>query len=216
MRLYDSEMPRFGLIGCPISHSGSPALFASFCGGRFAYDLIETGSFQEAWNIFRTGYTAVNVTAPFKEAAAARADIHGPEVEATGAANILINTPRGVVARNSDYLGLVDLISSLEGIRTVAVIGLGGAGKAAVAAARALGLETAGYHHDGIAGGLGADLVIYTLPCFVDGADRLECRYLLEANYKNPCLKGHPGYISGLEWLNAQARRGFPIMLEAD
>ena len=46
----------------------------------------------------------------------------------------------------------------------------------------------------------------------MEGSDRLECRNLLEANYKDPCLGGHPGYIPGTEWLLQQALLGYALM----
>lgn len=64
---------RLGLIGCPISHSKSPALFLEHYASRpdilehWSYDLIERDTFDEAWAAFLQDYIAVNVTAPFKE-----------------------------------------------------------------------------------------------------------------------------------------------------
>ena len=159
---------RYGLIGYPIAHSGSPALFRQAYGGKWPYDLIENPSFEEAWQAFLDGYDAINVTAPFKEKAAARADIQSPEVQAIGAANIAVKTRCGIKAFNSDYLGVrmllqewmegsrrasavdgsgagqgvgngVDVVS--EPVPSVAVVGYGGAGKAAAAAAKDMGLE---------------------------------------------------------------------------
>ena len=45
---------RFGLIGYPIAHSLSPALFKAGYHGRFPYELIETADFEEASSVFRT------------------------------------------------------------------------------------------------------------------------------------------------------------------
>ena len=47
---------------------------------------------------------------------------------------------------------------------------------------------------------------------FVEGADRLDCAHLLEANYRDPCLTAHPGYISGADWLRRQAALGYALM----
>lgn len=210
-------MDRFGVIGWPAAHSQSPRLFAEACGGKYPYDIIETPSFEEAWKTFAEGpYRAVNVTMPFKKEAAARADVKGQEVERIGAANILIKTPDGIVARNSDYLGLVGMLKPLvPEVRNCAVIGLGGAGLAAAAAAQDCGIPTKLFHHDEIAGGVSADLVIFTLPRNVEGTGLLKCRYLLEANYRDPFMQNGPWtYISGEQWLECQARCGFAIMLE--
>ena len=204
-------MDRFGLIGFPISHSQSPAMFARAYGGRFAYDLIETPDFEEAMRLLANCYKAVNVTAPFKIAAAKAADHASPEVGRTGAANILVNTPDGIWAYNSDYLAVRKIILDADP-SDIAVVGFGGAGKAALAAAQDCGIETRLYRHDGIADGISADLVIYTLPSAVPGIEKIGCRALLEANYKDPCLTGRPGYIPGTRWHMEQALAGFPLM----
>ena len=97
---------RFGLIGHPIAHSLSPALFKAGYDGRYPYELIETADFEEAYERFLEKYDGINVTAPFKELAFAKADILSPECEIIGATNLLVKTSEGVKAYNSDYLGV--------------------------------------------------------------------------------------------------------------
>lgn len=218
-------MSRFGLIGHPLSHSQSPSLFAEAYGEAHTYELIDTTDFNQAWNIFLSDFKAVNVTMPFKEEAAARADFRSPEVQRTGAANILVKTERGIEAHNSDYLALVRILNGFKeelGLDSpsLAVIGMGGAGKSAFAAAEDCGFKVVSYHHDEIAEGVRADVIVYTLPKFVEGASRLHCRILLEANYRDPALSCRPNsetensykYVSGLVWLREQAKTGFEIM----
>ncbi len=204
-------MDKFGLIGCPIAHSLSPRLFEAAFHGKYAYELIETPDFEEAWAAFLKGYRAVNVTAPFKCDAFGRADWKSPECGRVGATNLCLNTEDGVKAWNSDYMGVRALLESLAA-DTVAVIGFGGAGKAALAAAEDLGFRTALYRHDGISRGVKADVIIYTLPSAVGGIDSLDCDVLIEANYRNPCLSSHPGYIPGTAWHLQQAVLGYKIM----
>ena len=204
-------MDKFGLIGHPIAHSLSPALFTAAYGGRYVYDLIETPDFDEAWRRFLAGYRAINVTAPFKGDAFARVDWRSPECERAGATNLVVKTPEGTKAYNSDYRGVKALLAPL-GCRSAAVVGFGGAGKAALAAAEDLGLDTRLYRHAEVAGGVQADVIIYTLPRAVEGIDRLDCSHLLEANYKDPCLAGRPGYIPGSAWLLMQAVTGYALM----
>ena len=204
-------MDRFGLIGHPIAHSLSPALFTAAYGGKYAYDLIETPDFDEAWRRFLAGYRAINVTAPFKGDAFARVDWKSPECGRVGATNLVVKAPDGTKAYNSDYRGVKALLEPL-GCRTAAVVGYGGAGKAALAAAEDLGLDTRLYRHAEVAGGVQADVVIYTLPRAVEGIDRIDCAHLLEANYKDPCLAGRPGYIPGSAWLLMQAVTGYALM----
>ena len=139
-------MKRFGLIGHPIAHSLSPALFKAGFDGRYPYDLIETENFEEAYERFMMDYDGINVTAPFKELAVRKADILSEECRQIGAANILIKTPDGIKAYNSDYLGVRQWLSEVvEGLNigpTILIVGLGGAGKAAAEAARSLGFRT--------------------------------------------------------------------------
>ena len=95
-----------------------------------------------------------------------KADIIDPVCRKIGATNLLVKTPEGVSAYNSDYYGIIlgilsalDLNDMSRGInprptpdecrktigdrlRTALVVGCGGAGKAAAVAAGNLGLET--------------------------------------------------------------------------
>lgn len=144
---------RFGLIGHPIAHSLSPALFKAGYDGRYPYDLIETADFEEAYRRFLEGYDGINVTAPFKELAYGKADILSDECKVIKATNLLVRTPEGVKAFNSDFLGVrlwleetFDQASSdAQPGRitnpTTLVVGLGGAGKAAAVAAASLDLD---------------------------------------------------------------------------
>ena len=65
-------MKKFGLIGHPIAHSQSPALFKAGYGGKYAYDLIEGEDFEASYQNFLDSYDGINVTAPFKEKAFAK------------------------------------------------------------------------------------------------------------------------------------------------
>ena len=146
---------RFGLIGYPISHSLSPALFKAGYDGKYPYELIETADFEEAYSRFLSGYDGINVTAPFKELAYAKADILSDECRLIKATNLLVKTPEGIKAYNSDYLGVRmwlqevaarfshtdSAVLPIGSIRTL-IVGLGGAGKAAAVAAASLGMDT--------------------------------------------------------------------------
>ena len=224
-------MAKYGLIGYPAAGSQSPALFAAAYGGRYPYEIIEEKDFSNAFEKFmREDFRAVNVTAPHKLAAAAAADWRNPEVERIGAANILVKTAEGVKAYNSDYLAVKQLIDCLD-VGTAIIIGLGGAGRAALHACRDSGLKTSALHHDEITGiggdgdcpggsvfrdnPVAADLIVYTLPRAVPGIEIIRCKYLIEANYINPACSNLPGvdhYIGGIMWLKAQAIKGYGLM----
>lgn len=221
-------MDRFGLIGHPVDHSRSPELFREAYGHRWGYDLIDEYSFDRAWERFISGpYRGVNVTAPFKEAAFKRADHRSPDALAAGAANILIKTERGIEAHNSDYLGIRKFIRE-EGITGKAlVVGYGGAGKAAAAAALDCGLDVTICNRDitkapGIRPpgelktlAMGADIIFHCIPCKIPEAEGIRCACLFEANYRMPSMKDEPlisRYIGGETWLRLQAGTGFEIL----
>lgn len=233
---------KFGLIGHPIEHSLSPALFKAGYGGMYPYDLIITENFEEAYKRFLEGYDGINVTAPFKELALRKADIISEECRLVGAANILIKTPQGITAYNSDFRGLVAMFRGLKGDeKTVLIVGAGGAGKAAKAAAEALGYETTVINRTQYNPEIKllsafreefskADIVIYNLPVRIPEIDMLTeadlCpgkeKIILEANYRNPSFDNgsiqrmvsmNPliRYIDGREWLLQQAVTGYEL-----
>ena len=109
---------KFGLIGHPIAHSLSPALFGAGYDGRFPYDLIQGEDFEASYQRLIEEYDGINVTAPFKELAYAKADLPSEECRLIKATNLLIKTPEGVRAYNSDFLGVrLWLIEVLGGNR---------------------------------------------------------------------------------------------------
>ena len=264
---------KFGLIGHPIAHSLSPALFKAGYDSRYPYQLIEGADFEDSYRRFLEGYDGINVTAPFKEPAFAKADILSPECKAIGATNLLVKTPDGIKAYNSDYLGVRMWLSDVaEGLkrtpptpsswapppaaRGVArfsspqphqtavkalIVGLGGAGKAAAAAAESLGMEVIRMNRtvrDADTKPLSdfrecfreADIIIYNIPTAIPelyeltdedfGAGRP--KYILEANYRKPSFDemllqkmrtANPmaEYTSGKIWLLYQAVTGYEI-----
>ena len=203
-------MKRFGLIGHPIAHSLSPALFRAGYDGIYPYDLIETPDFEEAYSRFLAEYDGINVTAPFKELAFAKADLLSDECKAIKAANLLVKTPEGVKAYNSDFLGvrmwIEEMLAGLEEEHPVClVVGLGGAGKAAAEAARSLGMETILMNRtvrdenvrpleDFRSCFREADIIIYNIPTAIVQLNDLtdsdfatgKPKFILEANYKSP------------------------------
>ena len=129
-------MKKFGLIGHPIDHSLSPTLFKAAYGGRYAYDLIEGQEFEKSYETFIAEYDAINVTAPFKELAYAKAHDKSDKCKAVGAANILIKDSESqtIFADNSDITGVSEALRSAgfddKGMRAM-IVGCGGAAMAA-------------------------------------------------------------------------------------
>lgn len=138
-------------MGCPVSHSQSPALFLEYFSGRpdilsrYSYDLIDCSRFQDAYAVFLRDYLAVNVTAPFKEDAYRAADSHDRAAVLCRASNLLVKENQGIRAYNTDFEAVREILrlefQGTEGLNAV-VIGCGGAGKAASAAAYDSGMRT--------------------------------------------------------------------------
>ena len=261
-------MKKFGLIGHPIAHSLSPALFKAAYDGKYAYDLIEGEDFETSYRRFAEEYNAINVTAPFKEPAFSKADILSEECKVTGATNLLVKTPEGIKAYNSDFLGVRMWLSEvaedpkgvlppwpqgegpakregflsdpqlpLKGVK-ILIVGLGGAGKAAAAAAGSLGMEVIRMNRtvrDSTTHPLDefrqyfreADIIIYNIPTAIPelkeltesdfAADRP--KHILEANYKDPSMAeilkpfgSKAVYTGGRTWLLYQAVTGYEIL----
>jgi shikimate 5-dehydrogenase len=140
-------MKKFGLIGHPIAHSLSPALFKAAYNGRFRYDLIEGEEFEASYQRFIDEYDGINVTAPFKEMAFSKADTRSPGCQATGAANILFKEEDGrIEASNSDITGVIGALTANTDLRQTnteaLVVGCGGAAMAAAYALCSLGYST--------------------------------------------------------------------------
>jgi shikimate 5-dehydrogenase len=142
---------KFGLIGHPISHSMSPALFrAAYHDSESTYDLIETSDFNEAMSIFKRDYDAINVTSPFKELAFEKADESDTITKILGVSNLLIkkreqtNGKEKIFAYNTDFWAVSQLLrlNIPPGKKPdVMIFGCGGAGKAAALAALNLHLN---------------------------------------------------------------------------
>lgn len=119
----------FGLLGEHLGHSHSPAIHGEL--GSAPYDLVEVprdrvGAFLES-RCFR----GLNVTIPYKKAAAQACDELSPVAQRLGNANTLVVRPNGsLYGDNTDYHGFLRQISStgvpIEG-RSCLVIGDGGA-----------------------------------------------------------------------------------------
>lgn len=158
-------MAEFALIGNPISHSKSPALFKAAYQNSInkelkesTYTLIQKDNIIDALTCFLSGnYKGINITAPFKE------QLFSPEVlelfkeygftflpdkisSFLRCANILVKDDRQKELRsyNSDYMGvksIIEIVGKQKELKHIAVVGAGGAGKAAAMAVADCGIE---------------------------------------------------------------------------
>ena len=137
---------RAAVIGHPVAHSRSPALFARFAhaaGIALAYEAVDVLPEDLAATLARwreqPEFVGCNVTLPHKERALALADRVEPAARACGAANVLTREDALLVADNTDVAGVESALAlhgvALRGAR-VAILGAGGAARAVAEAGR--------------------------------------------------------------------------------
>jgi shikimate dehydrogenase len=140
---------RAGVIGSPIGHSLSPAIFtAAFAasGLDWSYEAFEVpeGEAEAFVGRLRTELTGLSVTMPHKAAVIPALDHLSDVARDLGAVNCIARDGSALVGHNTDGPGLVDSLVIDEGLelegRRVVLLGAGGAGRAV---ARALGIAGA-------------------------------------------------------------------------
>ncbi|MBA4803625.1 MAG: shikimate dehydrogenase [Brevundimonas sp.] len=144
-----------GVAGRPIGHSLSPAIHRAWiaaAGLDADYRPFEPEDAADFDRLLETGRAGrirgLNVTAPYKEQALARADVAGPAARACGSANLLLFEAGRIHADSTDGAGLLAALAEqapqlrLRGAGAV-VLGAGGAARAAVAALREAGAAVA-------------------------------------------------------------------------
>lgn len=140
----DEERQRAALIGDRVAHSRSPAIhnaLAARYGLSLHYDLRPTppGSLERAVNELRDGHhIGANITTPHKENVCALLDRLDSACERIGAVNTIIVEAEGVLCgANTDIAGITFVLEREPCAQrpfAAAVIGTGGAARAAVEA----------------------------------------------------------------------------------
>lgn len=133
-----------GVIGSPIRHSLSPAIFNAAFGAAgldwayLAFDVPEGAAGLALGGMRALGLEGLSVTMPHKAAVLDGLDDLSPDAQALGAVNCI--TRRGALLHgdNTDGPGFVDALRLDEGIEVegarCAVAGAGGAGRAVIRA----------------------------------------------------------------------------------
>lgn len=147
-------MPRYGLIGYPLTHSFSQRYFTEkFARERITdsrYDLFEMPDIAALPDLLQTpDLRGLNVTIPHKQAVLPYLDRLDASAQKVGAVNVIrLEDDGSRTGFNSDYYGfrqsledwLASLGRSLDGLRAL-VLGTGGASKAVVAALTDMGIS---------------------------------------------------------------------------
>ena len=154
-------MKRFGLIGNPIAHSKSPALFKAAYSGEDSYELIEAENLEASMNKFlNSDFMGINVTSPYKDVVMQYVTCPDRISSLLGSANVLLKGDVDadgrvqILSYNTDYYGVKNTISDIlhkngsllksegnKGVLSVMVVGAGGAGKAAALAMCDMGFK---------------------------------------------------------------------------
>lgn len=135
---------RLAIVGWPVDHSLSPALWEGV-GARRGLTIeygripVAPGDYDAWGSVWSSALDGFNVTAPYKEQAAALCAALGPSAAAIGAVNTVVRLDDDEWAGNStDGYGFVrSLLASGEPLRDrdIVVLGTGGAGRAVARAA---------------------------------------------------------------------------------
>lgn len=133
-----SDIPRFAVIGNPVSHSLSPQIHQAFAEQAqipLQYEAIEIAEddFENGLReLQQQGFKGLNVTVPFKQRAWQLCDRLSPRAEDSGAVNTLIlHSNGGIAGDNTDGVGLTrDLVNNHHALikrRKILLLGAGGA-----------------------------------------------------------------------------------------
>ena len=149
-RLYHKKLKakeiRLAVIGKPIAHSKSPAIFEDLFEQNNidgSYEKLELSQIED-FEKTKEDYSGFNVTAPYKQSIIKYLDSLSKEAESIGAVNTIYKKAEQWIGENTDYLGIIQALKtsatkvSWKQIN-ILVLGAGGASRAAVYAAKSLG-----------------------------------------------------------------------------
>lgn len=141
-------IPCAEVVGDPISHSLSPTIhrfWLQACGvrGRYAYRRVTASELEEFLHDRRgrSDWRGCNLTAPLKEAAVTLADRVEGDAAAIGAANCLFRDDGVFAVTNTDIDGIAEALDDVAVDGRCAIIGAGGAARAAVHVLRQHGAD---------------------------------------------------------------------------
>lgn len=133
---------KLGLIGKPLGHSWSPEIHKFLIGEDYRLQELEENELAEF--LRKRDFDGINVTIPYKEDVIKHLDVVDDAAERIGAVNCIVNREGVLTGYNTDCTGLLKMMrrrlpAGLKG--RAAVLGTGGAAKAAAEACRSMGIE---------------------------------------------------------------------------
>jgi len=129
---------KLAVVGNPIEHSKSPIIFQFlFDTLKFnaSYEKILLNTADEIPNLFEMGYTAINITAPFKQSILPFLDKLSDDANKIGSVNTVVFKERKLLGFNTDYLGVLHALEENGNdlsLKKCLVLGAGGAARAAI------------------------------------------------------------------------------------
>lgn len=134
-------MKKYALIGEKLSHSYSKDIHSFF---GLSYTLEEVKKENLERFVKDSDYSGFNVTIPYKSAVMPFLDFISDEAKAIGAVNTIVKQNGRLLGYNTDVDGMRDAIN-LSGVslkdKTVAILGSGGASKAALYLSKTMGAK---------------------------------------------------------------------------
>ncbi len=129
----------FALIGTPVGHSGSPAMY-NYCFQKLGIDSVYVAldvtldKLEAAMGgIKAMGFSGINITMPCKSEVMKYMDEISPAAKLMNSCNVAVNENGHWVGHNTDGLGYVENLKA-HGIdvagKTITLLGAGGAGTA--------------------------------------------------------------------------------------
>lgn len=232
---------KLAVVGNPIAHSKSPLIFRFLfqhlkLTATYDKQLLQTAA--EITDLFREGYTGLNVTAPFKQEVMPLLDKLSDAAKAIGSVNTIVKENNVLVGCNTDYLGVVNALKSngiaLAGKKCM-VLGAGGAARAAIYGLKQAGAFLKVYNRtEAKANRLSkefeintvsvnmlkeelaqTDILIDTLPSgqtLLENIDLPQQLIILDASYPQSVYRGrikNENLIGGEQWLLHQALPAF-------
>ena len=129
-----------GLLGRTLGHSYSPKIHSML--DSYSYELFEKEPEQLEDFLKHGGFSAINVTVPYKKAVIPFLDKLSPVARKLGAVNTIVRRNEKLIGHNTDYFGFSMMLKESgfdpDG-KKVLVLGSGGASNTAVAVLEELG-----------------------------------------------------------------------------
>ena len=130
---------KLGLIGKPLGHSWSPEIHKYLTGADYKLWEIDEGELPGFMK--RRDFDGINVTIPYKASVIDYLDEIDEAAGRIGAVNCIVNRDGRLKGYNTDCIGLLKMMKRRSAKGKAAILGTGGASKAAEEVCRNLGID---------------------------------------------------------------------------